>query len=78
MPAKNGNGAQHTEPKEEKPTLEKALSQIERVKGSYREAIRGLNELSDTLKAISKEQKGTEKELQTVRQTIRGLQSVKL
>jgi len=34
--------------------------------------------LSDDLKAIKKEQKSTEKELQTVRQTIRGLQSVKL
>ncbi|MEQ1852785.1 MAG: DNA polymerase III subunit beta [Chthoniobacteraceae bacterium] len=78
MPANNGNGSHHNEPKEEKPTLDKALDQIEAIKGSYREAVKGLNELTDTLKAISKEQKGTEKELQTFRQTIRGLQSVKL
>ena len=73
MPANNGH-----EPKEEKPTLEKALADIEKMRGNYKEAIRGLDELTDALKAIKKEQKGTEKELQTVRQTIRGLQSVKL
>ena len=77
MPAKNGNGSHH-EPAAEKPTLEKALADIERMRGHCKEAIRGLDVLSDDLKAIKKEQKGTEKELQTVRQTIRGLQSVKL
>lgn len=76
MPENNGNGS-HQEPTE-KPTLETALSQIETIKGSYRDAIRGLNDLSDILKAIHKEHKGTTRELQTVRQTIKGLQSVRL
>ena len=75
MPANtNANDTATTD----KPTLESALDQIETVKGSCRDAIRGLNDLSESLKAIHKEQKGTKKELQTVRQTIKGLQSVKL
>lgn len=78
MPKNNGNGSQHTEPKEEKPTLEKALADIEKIKGSYREAVRGLNDLSDTLKAIGKERKSTEKEVQSVRSTLERLQSVRL
>jgi DNA polymerase III sliding clamp (beta) subunit (PCNA family) len=62
----------------EKTSLETALEQVETVKGSYREAIRGLSDLTDTLKAIQKERKSTEKEVQTVRSTLRQLQSVKL
>ncbi len=77
MPAKNGNGS-HQEPAADKPTLEKALADIERIKGSYRDAIRGLNDLTDTLKAISKERKSTEKEVEAVRATLGKLQSVRL
>ncbi len=77
MPKNNGNGS-HQEPAAEKPTLEKALADIEKIKGSYREAIRGLNDLTDTLKAISKERKSTEKEVQSVRSTLERLQSVRL
>ena len=62
----------------DKTSLETALEQVETVKGSYREAIRGLSDLTDTLKAIQKERKSTEKEVQTVRSTLRQLQSVKL
>ena len=73
MPANNGH-----EPAAEKPTLEKALADIEKMRGSYKEAIRGLDVLSDDLKAIKKEQKSTEKEVQSVRSTLEKLQSVKL
>jgi DNA polymerase III sliding clamp (beta) subunit (PCNA family) len=76
MPKSNGNGS-HQEPAE-KPTLEKALADIEKIKGSYRDAIRGLNDLTDTLKAIGKDQKSTEKEVQSVRSTLEKLQSVRL
>ena len=78
MPATNTNGnGTHQEPAD-KPTLEKALEQIESVKGSYRAAIRGLNDLTETLKFIHKEQKSTEKEVQSVRTTLEKLQSVRL
>ena len=77
MPRNNGNGS-HQEPAAEKPTLEKALADIEKIKGSYRDAIRGLNNLTDTLKAIGKDQKSTEKEVEAVRATLGKLQSVRL
>jgi DNA polymerase III sliding clamp (beta) subunit (PCNA family) len=77
MPKNNGNGS-HQEPAADKPTLEKALADIEKIKGSYRDAIRGLNDLGDMLKAISKERKSTEKEVQSVRSTLEKLQSVRL
>ena len=80
MPAKtstNGNGNPPADDKD-KSTLEKALEQIESVKGSYREAIRGLNDLTDTLKLIHKEHKSTEKEVQSVRTTLEKLQGMKL
>jgi len=78
MPRNNGNGSPHTEPKDEKPTMEKALADIEKIKGSYREAIRRLSDLGDMLKAISKERKSTEKEVQSVRSTLEKLQSVRI
>ena len=42
--ATDGNGG------EEKSALEAALDKIETIKGSYREAIRGLNDLAETLR----------------------------
>ena len=79
MPGNNGhtNGNGH-QPETDKSALEAALAQVETVKGSYREAIRGLNDLTDTLKQIQREQKSTNKEVQSVRLTLGRLQSVKL
>jgi DNA polymerase III sliding clamp (beta) subunit (PCNA family) len=62
----------------EKSSIEAALTQIEAIKGSYREAIRGLNDLTDTLKQVQRDQKSTDKEVQSVRSTLEKLQSVKL
>jgi DNA polymerase III sliding clamp (beta) subunit (PCNA family) len=77
--ASNGNGnTTATNGNGEKTTLEKAVDQIEAVKGSYREAIRGLNELADTLKQVHRDQKANERDVQSVRTTLEKLQSVKL
>jgi len=55
-PTTNGNGHNQQQPAPEtKPALEIALDQIETIKGSYREAIKGLNELGDTLKQVQRE-----------------------
>lgn len=70
----NGNHAEATA----KTTLEKALDQIEAVKGSHRDAIRGLNELADTLRQIHRDQKSSDREVQTVRTTLAKLQSVRV
>ena len=71
----NGNGhQQQPAPAETKPALELALEQIETIKGSHREAIRGLNELGDTLKQVQREHKT----VQSVRSTLEKLQTVRI
>ena len=71
----NGNNGHQTQ---EPATIDTALEQIETVKGSYREAIRGLNTLTETLKQVQRGQKSTEKEVQSVRNTLEKLQSVRI
>ena len=76
----NGNTTAATPPTNvvEKPALETALAQIEIVRGDFRNAIAGLNKLGDTLKQVQREQKVGDKEIQSVRQTLRSLQSVRI
>ena len=73
----NGNGQSH-EDAAAKPAIEVALEKIETIKASYREAIRGLNDLADTLKQVQREQKGTDREVQSIRVTLEKLQSVRI
>ena len=73
-----GTGNGHHEDAATKPAIEVALEKIETIKGGYREAVRGLNELADTLKQVQREQKTTEKDVQSVRTTLEKLQSVRL
>ena len=63
---------------EEKSALETAMAQIEIVRTDFRNAIAGLNKLGDQLKSAAREQKASEKEVQSVRQTLRSLQSVRI
>lgn len=80
----NANGAPSrtgsTEPKTEepRPALDLALAQIEVVRGDFRNAIAGVNKLGDLLKQVQREQKSSEKEVQSVRQTLRSLQGVRI
>jgi DNA polymerase III sliding clamp (beta) subunit (PCNA family) len=77
MPEKpNGNTSAVTPP--EKPALETALAQIEIVRGDFRNAIAGLNKLAENLKQAQREQKAGDKEVQSVRQTLRSLQGVRI
>lgn len=62
----------------EKPALEMALAQVETVRSDFRSAIAGLNKLADNLKQAQREQKTSEKEVQSVRQTLRSLQGVRI
>jgi len=75
----NGNGSNgHHQASDQPVTIDTALEQIETVKSSYREAIRGLNTLTDTLKQVQRGQKTTEKEVQSVRSTLEKLQAVRI
>lgn len=78
--ARNGapRSASNTNATTEKTALEIALAQIEVVRGDFRNAIAGLNKLADALKHAQREQKAGEKEVQSVRQTLRSLQSVRI
>ena len=82
MPATNGNttGAKSaTAPTAaEKPALETAIAQIEIVRGDFRNAIASLNKLGELLKQAQRENKTSDKEIQSVRQTLRSLQSVRI
>jgi hypothetical protein len=70
----NGNGQHH----DDKPAIELALEKIEAIKTTHRESIRGLNDLADTLKQVQREQKTTDKEVQSVRTTLEKLQQVRI
>ena len=75
MARSNGNGH---EPEASKPALETAVEQVEAVKASIKSAVGGLNELLDTLRQVQRDQKSTDKDVQSVRITLEKLQSVKL
>ena len=78
----NGHGnpptAVESSPNEEKPTLEQALDQIEFVKGSLRGAVTNLNSLADTLRQVQRERRLSEREVRSVRDTLKSLQTVRL
>ncbi len=76
----NGNGISPvTETTtEDKPTLEQALDQIEFVKGSLRGAVTNLNNLADTLRQVQRERRLSEREIRSVRGTLKALQTVRL
>ena len=74
----NGNGEHQNGATSTKPAIEVAVEKIETIKASYREAIRGLNDLADTLKQVQREQKGTDREVQSIRVTLEKLQSVRI
>ncbi|MGC3990617.1 MAG: hypothetical protein QM796_13240 [Chthoniobacteraceae bacterium] len=72
------NGIASEESSEAKPAIEAALDQIENIKGSYKGAIRGLNDLTDTLKQVQRDRKTADREVQGVRATLEKLKTVSL
>jgi len=91
MPAINGhtngatphlNGAPGSitpgNPAADKPAIEAAIEKLDGFKATFREALVGVTELSTLLRQAVREQKAGEKEVQSVRQTLRSLQSVRI
>ncbi|MBI5818292.1 MAG: hypothetical protein HZA88_04830 [Verrucomicrobia bacterium] len=58
--------------------LTKAIQQVDAVKDALREAIRGLNDVEDSLKLAQKERKVADKEIDSVKSTIKSLQKIQL
>jgi len=65
-------------PSSDKPALETALAQLEVVRGDFRNAVVGLNKLGDLLRQVQRENKASEKDIQSVRATLRSLQTVRI
>jgi DNA polymerase III sliding clamp (beta) subunit (PCNA family) len=63
---------------EQKSALETAVSQLDALKAAFREALTGVTKVADLLKQAVRDQKSSDKEVQSVRQTLRSLQSVRL
>jgi DNA polymerase III sliding clamp (beta) subunit (PCNA family) len=83
MPENNGThttGAKRatTHAEAPKPALDLALAQLEVVRGDFRNAIAGLNKLGEVLKQAHRDGKASDKEISSVRQTLRSLQSVRI
>lgn len=78
MPKENAPGAGKTAATPEKSAVECALAQIDVVRGDFRDALAGLNKLADHLKQVQRENKASEREIQSVRATLRSLQSVRI
>ena len=76
------NGAHHSTtpgiPAADRPAIEAAIEKLDGFKTVFREALVGVTELSTLLRQAVREQKAGEKEVQSVRQTLRSLQSVRI
>jgi DNA polymerase III sliding clamp (beta) subunit (PCNA family) len=73
------NGANRsTTPAADKPAIEVAIEKLDAFKGTFREALVGLTELTTLLKQSVRDQKAGEKEIHQVRQTLRSLQGVRI
>ena len=82
MPEQNGNttngASRSTLTAEEKPALDTALQQIDAIKTGFRDGIAGLNKLGDLLRQAQRDHKSSDREIQSARQTLRSLQSVRI
>ncbi|MBA4150543.1 MAG: hypothetical protein H0X66_20720 [Verrucomicrobia bacterium] len=84
MPAEPMTPPQRGNLKPQEPTVQptetsavdELLEHIEKTKGNLRTVFNDLNEMSSTLKRVSKEQKATDKEISKFRASLRSLQNV--
>ena len=60
------------------PKIEDALELIDTLRDSFQKGVLQLKDLGTKLKLIQREQKSSEREIQSVRTTLRTLQSVRL
>ena len=80
MPYVNGanRSITHVIQATEKPAIEAAIEKIDGFKASVRETLAGLTELTTLLRQAVRDQKTGEKEIHTVRQTLKSLQGLRI
>jgi len=77
-PMVNDTTTPPTEPVTLEEQLETAIAEIETMKVTMQDHLTGLKTLSTKLKAVQREHKASNKEIHTIRQTLKGLQGMKL
>ena len=65
-------------PAVEKSSVEQALEQIEAMKGTIRGVVSNLNGLADTLRQVQRDRRSSEREVRSVRDMVKSLQTVRL
>jgi len=78
MQRTNTNDGQTVNRGNKKSSLETAVEQIDAVRSSIKAAATSLHDVISSLKQTQREQRGTEKEIQSVRSTLQNLQRVKI
>ena len=72
------NDTTTTEPVTLEEQLEAVITEIETMKVTMQDHLTGLKSLGTKLKAVQREHKASTKEMHTIHQTLKGLQSMKL
>ena len=71
----NGNGTANSA-EENGSAIKAAIDQVEKIRAALRQPLSDLGDVVSALKAAEKENKAASKEVESVRQTLRSLQSV--
>jgi hypothetical protein len=74
----NGNGNSNGKQNGEGGSLDAVMERIDTLKGTLRQVITDLSDAQTLIKAAAKEQKASDKEVESVRQTLRSLQKVEI
>jgi DNA polymerase III sliding clamp (beta) subunit (PCNA family) len=74
----NGNGNSNGKQIGEVGSLDAVMEKIDSLKATLRQVITDLSDTQNLIKAAAKEQKASEKEVESVRQTLRSLQKVEI
>ncbi len=61
-----------------KPAIEAAIDNLDSFKANLREALSGISEITSLLRQAIRDQRANEREIQSVRQTLRSLQGVRI
>jgi hypothetical protein len=61
-----------------KPAIEAAIDNLDSFKSHLREALSGISEITALLRQAIRDQRANEREIQSVRQTLRSLQGVRI
>jgi DNA polymerase III sliding clamp (beta) subunit (PCNA family) len=61
-----------------KPSIEAAIDNLDSFRASLREALNGISEITSLLRQAIRDQRANEREIQSVRQTLRSLQGVRI